>query len=189
MTNKANDEHKQNDEHDEESVEVQQTEEAPEILEDDVDQIIANMQEQIEGLQDKLLRSMAECENVRARTTKLVEEAKEFSITGFAKDLVPVVDNLSRALSHVPDELDENTKMVIEGVAMTKNEFENVFKKHGLVCIEPEQGEKFDYNLHNAISQIVTEEFEPGTIVNTMQAGYKIKGRLLRPASVTVAKK
>lgn len=156
---------------------------------EDIDQVIADMKEQIEGLQDKLLRSMAETENVRARTTKLVEEAKEYSITSFAKDLVPVIDNLSRALEHVPDDLDGNAKVVIEGVSMTKNEFDNVFKKHGLVCIEPKQGEKFDYNLHNAISQIVTEEFEPGTIVSTMQAGYKIKDRLLRPASVTVAKK
>lgn len=156
---------------------------------EDSTQIIESMQEQIESLQDKLLRSMAECENVRSRSTKMTEEAKEYAITSFAKDLVPVMDNLSMALQHVPEDMSEPVKIIIDGVRMTSNEFENVFKKHGLERISPLPGDKFDYNTHNAISQIVTEDFAEGSIVNTMQVGYKIKDRLLRPAAVTVAKK
>ena len=71
---------------------------------------------------------------------------------------------------------------------MTQKELENVFRKHGLEVIEPQEGEKFDYNAHHAITQIVTDKHKAGTIVNTMQVGYKIKDRLIRPASVAVAK-
>lgn len=151
--------------------------------------LVESLQEQIESLQDKLLRSMAECENIRARSAKMTEEAKDYAITSFAKDLVPVMDNLSMALKHVPEAMSDDVKVVIDGVKMTFSEFENIFKKHGLKCISPEKGDKFDYNIHNAISQIVTEEFSEGTVVNTMQVGYKIKDRLLRPAAVVVAKK
>ena len=150
---------------------------------------IETLQEQIDILQDKLLRSMAECENVRHRSTKLIEEAKEFSIANFAKDLVPVIDNLSKALEHAPKEQSDELKSIVDGIHMTKRELETVFGKYGLDCINPNPGEKFDYNIHNAISQMVTDQFEVGTIVATMQMGYKIKGRLLRPAAVVVAKK
>lgn len=152
-------------------------------------ELIESLQEQIDSLQDKLLRSMAECENVRARSAKMTEEAREYAITSFAKDLMLVKDNLSMALQHVPEDMDKDVKVIIDGVMMTNNELENVFNKHGMELIEPKPGDKFDYNTHNAISQIVTKEFSAGNVVNTMQVGYKIKDRLLRPAAVTVAKK
>jgi molecular chaperone GrpE len=143
---------------------------------------------QVEVLQDKLLRQLAESENIRTRSAKLVEEAREYAIFDFTKDLMPVMDNLSRALDHLPDILDDDTKNIIEGVKMTKAQLESVFKKHHLESIAPQSGDKFDYNLHHAISQIMTGEFSAGSIVNTMQLGYKIKDRLIRPAAVTVAK-
>jgi molecular chaperone GrpE len=80
-------------------------------------------------------------------------------------------------------------KNMISGVDMTRNELTSIFKKHGLESIEPQAGEKFDYNIHHAVAQIETDEHDDGTIVNTMQVGYKIKDRLLRPAMVRVSKK
>lgn len=153
------------------------------------EELVNNLRGEVDSLQDKLLRSMAENENIRQRSNKLAEEAREYSITNFARDLVPVIDNLARALEHIPAGVEGEVAVLIEGVNMTKTEMLSVFKKHGLEAIEPKAGEKFDYNKHNAISKITTEEFEEGSIVSTLQVGYKIKDRLLRPAAVTVAKK
>ena len=138
-------------------------------------ELINNLTEEIKLMQDKLLRA--------------VEEARDFSIVGFAKDLLPVIDNFSRALSHVPENINNDTKIIIDGVSMIKDELISIFKKHGIESIEPKEGEGFDYNHHHAISQVVTDQYEEGTIVSTMQVGYKIKYRLIRPASVAVAKK
>lgn len=158
------------------------------IAEEKDAELISKLTTQIEGLQDKLLRSMAEAENTRTRMNKMIEETRDYSIVGFAKDLVPVVDNLSRALSHIPENLDSDAKVIVEGIMMTKKELESVFKKHGLESIQPQPGENFDYNNHYAISQVVTDQYKEGNIVSTMQVGYRIKDRLLRPASVAVAK-
>ena len=155
---------------------------------DDTQNIIDSLNEQIDSLQDKLLRQLAESENIRTRSTKLVEEAREYAIFDFTKDLMPVMDNLQRALEHLPEELDDEMQNIIEGVRMTKDQLESAFQKHHLESIAPQSGDKFDYNMHHAISQIMTDEFGAGSIVNTMQVGYKIKDRLIRPAAVTVAK-
>lgn len=148
-----------------------------------------DLKSQVTQLSDKLLRSMAEAENMRRRYEKMVEDTREYAIVNFAKDLLGVMDNLSRALAHKPEQLDIQTKGIFEGVVMTKDELNSVFKKHGLQPIEPAPGEKFDYNLHHAISQVATDEYNQDTVVNLMQAGYKMKDRLLRPASVIVSKK
>lgn len=153
------------------------------------EETIAKLISQTEVLQDKLLRSMAEAENIRLRSNKMIEEAKDYSIVSFAKDLVPIIDHFSKALEHIPEKIDKETQNVVEGIKMTKQELENVFKKHSLESIEPNIGDKFDYNNHHAISQIVTEEYNAGTIVSIMQVGYKIRDRLIRPAAVVVAKK
>jgi molecular chaperone GrpE len=150
---------------------------------------INGLQEKIDQLQDKLLRQLAETENTRTRSAKLIEEEKDYAIFGFARDLVPVMDNLSRTLEHLPQHLDAETKNIVEGIKMTQKELADAFKKHALELIQPNLGDKFDYHSHHAISQILTEDQEPGTIVTTMQVGYKIKDRLIRPAAVSVAKK
>lgn len=157
--------------------------------ESDTNQIIKELAEQVEDLKDRLLRQMAESENVRTRSAKMVDEAKEYAIFGFSKDLVPVMDNLTRALGHLPEDLDDDIKNVVDGIKMTKKEFESVFRRHSLESIDPKPGDKFDYHSHHAISQIQTDEYEEGAVVNTMQTGYKIKDRLIRPAAVVVAKK
>ncbi len=150
---------------------------------------IQELSEKNEILKDKLLRQMAESENIRNRGEKLAAEAREYAVFNFAKDLIPVMDNLSRALEHLPDNLSDDVKNIAEGVKMTKKELKSVFDKNLLESIAPQSGEKFDYNAHHAISQVVTDEYESGNIVNTMQIGYKLKDRLIRPAVVTVAKK
>lgn len=159
------------------------------ITEEKDSELISSLTEQIEIMQDKLLRAIAESENTRHRMNKKIEEAKDYAIVNFARDLVAVVDNFSRALSHVPENLDDDANIMIEGVTMTRDALVDVFKKHGIESIEPQEGENFDYNNHHAISQVVTDQHKEGTIVNTMQVGYKIRDRLIRPASVAVAKK
>lgn len=176
QTNQANDEI------------IEEVVESEELKESKPQEIISDLTKQVEVLQDKLLRQLAESENVRTRSAKLIEEAREYAIFEFTKDLIPVIDNLQRALEHLPKDLDPDAQNVVEGVKMTKEQLESAFKKHHLESITPQSGDKFDYNIHHAISQVMTEEFSPGSIVNTMQAGYKIKDRLIRPAAVTVAK-
>ena len=91
--------------------------------------LVNNLKEQVDLIQDKLLRAIAESENTRHRMNKKVEEARDFSIVGFAKDLLPVIDNFSRALSHVPENINEETKIIIDGVRMIKDELISIFKK------------------------------------------------------------
>ncbi|MGC0371927.1 MAG: hypothetical protein DGJ47_000628 [Rickettsiaceae bacterium] len=152
------------------------------------EEIIEALTQENQEFRDKLVRQMAETENVRNRNIKTIQETRDYAILGFAKDLVSVMDNLSRALEHIPSEINEDAKNVIEGIKMTQNELNEAFKKNNIEQILPKAGDKFDYNLHCAISQIETDEVESGKIVNIMQNGYKIKDRLLRAASVIVAK-
>ncbi|WP_341761334.1 nucleotide exchange factor GrpE [Candidatus Tisiphia endosymbiont of Thecophora atra] len=152
-------------------------------------QEIASLKSQIEILQDKLLRTIAESDNTRKRLEKLIEEAKDYAIFSFAKDMLSVNDNLSRALEHKPQNTEGDLASIITGVEMTKNELTSILKKHGLESIEPLLGEKFDYNIHHAISQVVSDEYDQDSIIGIMQSGYKIKDRLIRPAIVQVSKK
>ncbi len=150
---------------------------------------ITNLKGQVEILQEKLLRTVAEAENTRKRLEKTITDTRDYAIVAFAKDLLTVNDNLSRALEHMLKDIrDDEVASIITGVEMTRSDLVNILKKHGLESIEPIPGEKFDYNIHHAISQIVSNEHEQDTIIAVMQVGYKIKDRLLRPAIVQVAK-
>jgi len=150
---------------------------------------IAKLKSQIDELQDKLLRTVAESENTRRRFEKMIEETRDYAVSNFAKDLLSIMDNLSRSLHY--QDLDNVIQItsVITGVEMTKNELESTFKKHGLEIINPMIGSKFDYNVHHAVSQIETSAYDPDNIMEIMQVGYKLKDRLLRPAIVKVSKK
>ncbi|WP_342267684.1 nucleotide exchange factor GrpE [Candidatus Tisiphia endosymbiont of Empis tessellata] len=158
------------------------------ILQDSLQEIVS-LKSQIEVLQDKLLRTIAESDNTRKRLEKLIEDAKDYAIFSFAKDMLSVNDNLSRALEHKPQNTEGDLASVITGVEMTKSELTSILKKHGLESIEPLLGEKFDYNIHHAISQVVSDEYDQDSIIGIMQSGYKIKDRLVRPAIVQVSKK
>ena len=151
------------------------------------DEILA-LKEEISDLTDKLLRNAADAENVRKRCEKQLEEAKIYAIGNFAKDMLSVMDNLSRALEHKPQEMSNEVKNILMGVEMTKQEMINIFIKYKMNAISPSIGDKFDYNLHSAVAQVATNDHPEGTILSVMQAGYMIDGRLLRPAMVTVSK-
>ena len=167
----------------EEQIETQ----AEEVLSPEGD-ILSEAQSEVVALKDKLMRTAAEMENMRRRYEKQIEDVREYSVSSFAKDLMSVMDNFSRALSHKPDAENDAVKNFIIGVEMTESELMNIFKKHKIEAIKPEVGEKFDYNLHQAISQIPSDEHPEGVILSSMQDGYKFKERLLRPAVVAVSK-
>jgi molecular chaperone GrpE len=142
-------------------------------------------------LKDKLLRTLAEMENLRRRSEREVADAKSYGIANFARDVLVVADNMRRALDAVEVEMrdtaDERTKALIEGVDLTERELLKVMEKHGVRRIDP-QGEKFDPNFHQAMFELPDPNATPGTVVQVMQSGYKIGERVLRPALVGVAK-
>jgi len=144
---------------------------------------------QIAELKDRLLRAAAETENVRRRLEREKQDATAYAVTGFARDLLGVVDNLRRALDAIPADAREQeaVKTVVTGVEMTERELTNALQRHGVTRIEA-QGQKLDPNRHQAMVEVEHDEAEPGTIVQELQAGYMLKDRLLRPALVSVAK-
>jgi molecular chaperone GrpE len=121
---------------------------------------------------------------------KDVQDARAYASTAFARDILSVADNLARAIDHFPAELraDEKLKSFVAGIEATQRELEKVFGMHGITRIAA-KGMPLDPNQHQAMLEIPTNEAEPGTVVQEMQAGYMIKDRLLRPAMVGVAKK
>ncbi|XP_076678401.1 grpE protein homolog, mitochondrial Roe1 [Andrena cerasifolii] len=142
-------------------------------------------------IEDKYKRSLADGENLRVRLMKQIEDAKLFGIQGFCRDLIDVADILGKATESVPkDELTERNphlKTLYEGLKMTEAQLLKVFKKHGLVSVNP-LNEKFDPNQHEALFQQEVEGKEPGTVVVVSKLGYKLHERVVRPALVGVAK-
>ena len=142
------------------------------------------------ALKDRLLRALADAENARRRARKDVEEARTYAISRFAQDLLGVADNLGRALESIPAERresDDAVKAIADGIEMTAREFEAVLGRFGITKIDP-LGEKFDYNLHQALFETAETDQPDGTIVQVLQTGYRIGERLLREAMVGVAK-
>jgi molecular chaperone GrpE len=162
------------------------------IVEDiSIEEIIENQDKQIQELKDQLLRSLAEAENLRKRTIKEISDAKKYSHISFVRDLVSSVDNLQRALEVVPEDksqLSEPIKNLIIGLEIVEKEIINTFDKHSLKLINP-LGDKFDYNLHQAMFEVPTNEKEPGYVVEVSQKGYLLHDRLVRPAMVGISKK
>jgi len=140
---------------------------------------------------DRLLRTLADMDNMRKRTEREVADARIYGISNFARDILGVADNMHRAMAVLDDELrakaDEPTKVLLEGVELTERELMNVLEKHGVKRIEP-LGQKFDPNRHQAMYEIEDASVPAGTVVQVMQAGYLIGDRMLRPALVAVAK-
>jgi len=140
---------------------------------------------------DRLLRTLADMDNMRKRTEREVADARVYGISNFARDILGVADNMHRAMAALDDELrakaDEPTKVLLEGVELTERELMNVLEKHGVKRIEP-LGQKFDPNRHQAMYEIEDASVPAGTVIQVMQAGYLIGDRMLRPALVAVAK-
>jgi molecular chaperone GrpE len=142
-------------------------------------------------LRDRLLRAVAEMENLRKRAEREVKDAGQYAISRFAHDLLGVGDNMRRALETVGGEARETADNVLigllDGVEMTERELLKTLDKHGVTRIAP-QGEKFDPNFHQAMFEVPDETLPSGTVVQVMQPGYKIGERCLRPAMVGVSK-
>ena len=158
---------------------------------DGMAQELSGLRAEVEALKDRALRAMAEVENVRKRLERERDDARTYSVTRFARDMLTVADNLNRALSAFPAEVraktDDSVKAVLDGVEATARELGAALGRHGVKPIAAE-GQKFDPNLHQAIAEVPTPDAPPGTVVTVVQAGYLIGDRLLRPAMVTVAK-
>lgn len=144
-------------------------------------QKIEDLEGELAKMKDTVLRAAAESENVRRRAAKEVEDANKYGVSTFAKDLLSVAENLTRARDDLPT--DERA-----GVELTLKELLSIFERRGIQRIEPKPGEKFDHNYHQAMVQIEDPKFEPGAIIQVMQAGYVMHDRLLRPALVSVCK-
>jgi len=140
---------------------------------------------------DKLLRTLAEMENLRKRTEREVLDARMYGIAGFARDVLAVADNMHRALAAIGPELreaaDAKVKALIEGVELTERELLKSLEKNGVKKFSPE-GEKFDPNVHQAMYEVATSDLPPGQVAQVIQAGYMIGDRVLRPAMVAVSK-
>jgi len=168
----------------------------PEHLKDDapeacnaVDTKIAELEQALAAAKQDVLYAQAETQNVRRRMEKEAQDAKAYAATGFARDVLSVSDNLTRALEAIPAEMRESEAMkgLVVGLEATGRELESVFAKNGITRIAA-MGMPLDPNQHQAMVEIPSADAEPGTIVAEMQAGYMIKDRLLRPALVGVAK-
>lgn len=162
--------------------------ETPEAT-DTADAKIAALEEAIAAAQQDVLYAQAETQNVRRRLEKEAQDARAYAATGFARDVLSVSDNLSRALEAIPAEMrdSEAMKPLVIGLEATGRELDSVFTKNGITRIAA-MGMPLDPNQHQAMVEIPSADAAPGTIIAEMQAGYMIKDRLLRPALVGVAK-
>ena len=140
---------------------------------------------------DKLLRTLAEMENLRKRTEREVLDARAYGIAGFARDVLAVADNMHRALEAIGPDLregaDPKVKALIEGVELTERELMKILERNGVRKFSP-QGEKFDPNFHQAMYEVPTSDQPPGYVAQVIQAGYMLGERVLRPALVAVSK-
>jgi molecular chaperone GrpE len=156
----------------------EQLEEARQQLED--------VQQQLGEAKDQMMRAVAEAQNARRRAEKDVSNARLFALEGFSRDLLPVIDNLERAMESAnPD--DAAVSVIAEGVELTLKSFKDVLNRHHLVQIDP-LSEPFDPEFHEAISMVENKEVEPNTVLTVVQKGYTLNGRLVRAAMVIVSR-
>jgi molecular chaperone GrpE len=151
---------------------------------------VAELEEQLAAARQEALYARAETQNVRRRMEKDIADARAYAATGFARDILSVSDNLGRALDSFPADLreDERLKSFLAGIEATAREIDKVFAAHGITRIAS-VGLPLDPHQHQAMLEMPSADAEPGTIVQELQAGFRIKERLLRPAMVAVAKK
>ena len=157
---------------------------------DDAAQEIEALKLEVTALKDQALRYAAEAENTKRRAEREMNDARAYAIQKFARDLLGVADNLSRATAHSPRESqDAAVSNFIIGVEMTEKELLGAFERNGLKKIDPTKGEKFDPHLHQAVMEQPSDEVTAGGVIQVLQAGYELMGRLVRPAMVAVAAK
>jgi molecular chaperone GrpE len=164
----------------------------PYVMPDDPEQgSVETLTKELDEARDRTLRTLAEMENLRQRTRREVADAKTYGITGFARDVLDIADNLQRALDAVPAEAKANAdpglKALIEGVELTERSLHSTLEKNGVKKFDP-TGEKFDPNFQQAMYEVPDPSVPSGTVVQVVQAGYTIGERVLRPALVGVSK-
>lgn len=157
---------------------------------DDAAQEIEALKLEVAALKDQALRYAAEAENIKRRAERENNDARAYAIQKFARDLLGAADNLSRATAMSPRESqDPAVTNYIIGVEMTEKELQGAFERNGLKKIDPGKGEKFDPHLHQAVMEQPSDEVAAGGVIQVLQAGYELMGRLVRPAMVAVAAK
>ena len=151
---------------------------------------LATVTAERDSLKDQLLRALADTENMRRRSEREADTARKYGHTQFARDLVGAIDNLSRVLASAPRDkslLDESVQSLLTGIELSWTEIQSAIEKHGVRQINP-VGEKFDYNFHQAMFEVPTNDQPPGMVLEVVQHGYALHDRLLRPAMVGVSK-
>ncbi|WP_114947460.1 nucleotide exchange factor GrpE [Microvirga calopogonii] len=152
---------------------------------------IAVLEAEKADLKDKLLRLMADMENLRRRTEREIADARTYAVANFARDMLNVADNIHRAIESVPEEARSTAegafKGLIEGIDLTERDLLKTLERHGVKRLDP-QGQKFDPNVHQAMFEIPNAEVPNGTVLQVVQSGYVIGERVLRPALVGVSK-
>ena len=143
------------------------------------------LQQQVADANDQVLRIQAEMQNVRRRVERDIENAHKYALDKFSADLLPVVDNLERALSAISVD-DESQKAVAEGIELPLKSFVDVLTRFKIEPVDP-AGQPFDANLHQAVSMVPNPDLEPNTVMDVFQKGYTLNGRLIRPAMVVVS--
>ena len=156
----------------------------------DAMEVLETLQAENAALRDQALRYAAEAENTKRRAEREANDARAFAIQKFARDLLGVADNLSRALQHAPrEDVDPAVKTFVLGIEMTDKELAQAFERNGLKKIDPAKGAKFDPHVHQAMMEQDAPDVEPGAVVQSVQAGFELYGRVVRPAMVVVAAK
>lgn len=146
---------------------------------------IEQLEQQVAEANDNVLRVQAEMQNLRRRSERDVENAHKFALDKFSADLLPVVDNLERALAAI-DSDDDSQKAIAEGIELTLKSFLDVLKRFKIEAVDP-AGQPFDADLHQAVSMVPNPDVEPNTVMDVFQKGYTLNGRLIRPAMVVVS--
>lgn len=145
---------------------------------------------EVQTLKDQVLRYAAEIDNTKRRAEREMNDARAYAITKFARDLLGVADILERATASAPkDVTDQAVKNFLVGIEMTQKELQSAFERNSLKRVEPGKGGKFDPHLHQAMMEQPGEDVAPGAVIKTLQAGYELFGRIVRPAMVVVASK
>ena len=163
-------------------------EENPENNISEEEKLEISPEEKIEELEDKLLRTVAEMDNMRKRSDKERSEAYKIGASIFIKDMLPIIDNLQRALTSFVNDEGSDTQSFVDGTNAILRDFESLLDKTGVKTINPE-GEKFDPNFHEAMFEIPSDEHEAGIILQVIEQGYVLENRLLRAAKVGVSTK
>jgi len=156
-----------------------------ELLQEEPVSEAEQLQQQVADANDNVLRIQAEMQNMRRRAERDVENAHKFALDKFSADLLPVVDNLERALAAINTD-DESQKAIAEGIELTLKSFLDVLVRFKIEAVDP-SGQPFDANLHQAVSMVPNPDMEPNTVMDVFQKGYTLNGRLIRPAMVVVS--